>query len=98
MHAKQSSRAHVDLGVHLLRCRRPRLLGAGPGSRVGPNHVFGMLSARESEPCVGELIRGQQQQEQEVDPGLGKSPTRWRNTSETAERVRVTVRAAGWRV
>jgi hypothetical protein len=41
---------------------------------------------------VGELIRGscgqqQQQQEQQVDPGLGKSLTRWRNTSETASRV-----------
>lgn len=90
MHAQQSSRAHIGLGVHLPCCRRPRLLGAGPGSKVGPHHVFGMPSARESEPCVGELIRSgcsQQQQEHEVDPGLGKSPTRWRNTSETAERV-----------
>jgi hypothetical protein len=95
---KQSSRADGQLGVHLSCCRHPRLLGAGPGSKVGPNHVFGMPSARESEPCVGELIRGgcgQQQHEQEVDPGLGRSPTRWRNTSETAERVSYCERAAG---
>lgn len=67
---------------------RPRLLGAGPGSRVGPDHVFGKPSAREQEPCVGELIRASGgQQQQQVDPGLGASLTRWRNTSETAERV-----------
>lgn len=87
MHAQQSSRAHIDLSVHPPCCRRPRLLGAGPGSKVGPNHVFGMPSARESEPCVGKLIRGGCSHQQEVDPGLGKSPTRWRNTSEAAERV-----------
>lgn len=83
----------------VLSCRRPRLLGAGPGSRVPPGHVFGKPSAREPEPCVCELIRGtgsqqgplqQQQQSAGVDPGLGKSLTRWRNTSETAERVGAT--------
>lgn len=36
-----------------------------------------------------ELIRGSgsQQEQPQVDPGLGKSLTRWRNSSETAERV-----------
>lgn len=67
---------------------RPRLLGAGPGSALGPDYVFGKPCAREQEPCVGELIRGSGgRQEQQVDPGPGTSLTRWRNTSETAERV-----------
>lgn len=89
------------------------MLGASPGSRMPPGHVFGKPSAREQEPCVGELIRGSsssQQEAQLVDPGLSKSLTRWRYTKSsnsnnassgsggsTAERVRVFVGFA-WHV
>lgn len=94
-HSRQSSRMSIAwqgvdaklCWVVLCFCRRPRLLGAGPGSKVGADHVFGKPSARERQPCVGELIRSSGGREEQVDPGLGNSPTRWRNTSEPAERV-----------
>jgi hypothetical protein len=40
---------------------KPRLLGAA--NRLPPGHVFGKCSAREAEPCVGELRCSQRVQE-----------------------------------
>lgn len=55
-------------------------LGAS-GGRVPADGVFGKPSARESEPCVGELIRGwYRPEEQQPDADLGKSLREgWRN-------------------
>ncbi|WIA10245.1 hypothetical protein OEZ85_010445 [Tetradesmus obliquus] len=60
---------------------KPRLLGAG-NRALPPDHVFGKCSAREAEPCVGELMRGYYSaEEQAPDPDLGKSLREgWRNT------------------
>jgi hypothetical protein len=52
---------------------RHKLLGGGDRG-LSEGHTFGAPSAREGEPCVGELIRcGYSQQEQEPDADLGKS-------------------------
>lgn len=61
---------------------RPRMLGAGPAAPLPPEHVYGRPSAREQEPCVGELIRGCfGEAALQPDPGLGKSLREgWRNT------------------
>lgn len=58
--------------------------------QLGLNHVFGKPSAREAEPCVGELLRGwYTPEQQQPDPDLGKSLREgWRNTPHT-DKVRL---------
>eukprot|EP00878_Enallax_costatus_P037930 GHUV01043033.1.p1 GENE.GHUV01043033.1~~GHUV01043033.1.p1 ORF type:complete len:345 (+),score=106.36 GHUV01043033.1:181-1215(+) len=65
---------------------KPRHLGAA--ARSEPNRVFGVASAREAEPSVGELLRGwYTAEQQQPDPDLGKSIREgWRNTDSPTNR------------